>query len=859
MNTSLPRSARASRVGEDALPVASASKQPVCAECRSQLRSSRDGEKYCVSCLLHTALGEEEVDDATTAHRFDQYELVTDDDGAPVELGRGAMGVTYKAFDTNLLCEVALKVIHPCYLADESSRARFLSEARAAAQLRHRNIASVFHLGGEGADYFYAMELVDGETIEERVRRKGPFDCATALDLSSQVTRALIATGSRQFVHRDVKPSNIMLCTEADGVIVAKLIDFGLVRPTSSPSTNPDASLVRTGFIGTPYFASPEQFAGKTADARSDIYSLGVTLWYMLTGKLPFIGKHDEIQRQQLRGTLPLDQLKTVQRPIVDLIKRMLDAAPAKRPQTPGALKEEFNKCIAAIDVAKQKQRRRFAYSALAAVALIIAALGASYIFQRKLQPSDPSEIVPEKSIAVLPFQNLSRDADNAFFADGVQDEILTRLARIADLKVISRSSTQHLKSSPDDLPQIAKQLGVAHILEGSVQKAGDQVRVNVQLIKAISETHLWADTYDRELTDIFAVESEIARTVAGTLQAKLTGPEKRAISTRPTDNPVAYQDYLKGRYFWNKRTGNDFKMAITYFEQAIQNDPKFAPAYAGLADTYVLLSAFTWAAPKDTFPKAKAAAKTALELDESLAEAHTSLAMVVRAYDFDYVRAVAEFNRAIELNPNYAPAHYWFGTHVLCALGRFDEAIAEAKRALQSDPLSLVANVDLGATYVWARRFADATDQLRKTIELDDSFYYGHYILGLALEHQGFIDEAIAEFAKAHQLNNDPYVSGLLGHAYAVRGRRGDALKILAQLKDESGRRYVPPYSVAIINLGLGDKEEALRWLEKDFRDRDGWNIGFIKVDPILDPLRGDPRFQKLVISVFRTEMAGL
>jgi len=391
----------------------------------------------------------------------------------------------------------------------------------------------------------------------------------------------------------------------------------------------------------------------------------------------------------------------------------------------------------------------------------------------------------------------------------------------------------------------------VANILEGSVQKAGDQVRVNVQLIDAANDTHLWGESFDLKLTDVFAVESKVAKMVADTLQAKLTGSETHAISAPPTVNPVAYQDYLKGRYFWNKRTGNDFKTAITYFQQAIEKDPDFGLAYAGLADTYVLLSGFTWATPQDTFPKAKAAARKAIELDNTLAEAHTSLAMVLRAYDFDYVQALAEFKRAIELNPNYAPAHYWFGTHVLSALGRFDEAIVEVKRALELDPLSLVANVDLGATYIYARRFDEAIDQLRKTIELDDNFYYAHYTLGRALEHKGLIDAAIAEFEKAHQLNDDPYVSGLLGHAYAVRGRRDDALKILAQLKDDSARRYVPPYSFAIINLGLGDKDEALRCLEKDFIDRDGWNVGFIKVDPLLDSLRGDPRFEKLAVSV--------
>src|SRR6476660_9192703 len=294
----------------------------VCAQCGSQFSSIYDTETFCATCLLQTALSDEDVDYTPGPHQFDQYELITGNNGEPVELGRGAMGVTYKALDTNLGCEVALKVIHPRYLADKSSRARFLSEARAAAQLRHRNIASVFHLGSKRDEYFDAMELVEGQTIEEWVHHRGTIDCPIALDIALQVTRALIATGTRQFVHRDVKPSNVMLCTEADGAIVAKLIDFGLVRDISDQSAG--GNPVRTGFIGTPHFASPEQFTGKTTDARSDIYSLGVTLWFMSIGKVPFDGTRDEIRQKQLSGALPLDQLKGIPRTVIDLIKRML-------------------------------------------------------------------------------------------------------------------------------------------------------------------------------------------------------------------------------------------------------------------------------------------------------------------------------------------------------------------------------------------------------------------------------------------------------------------------------------------------------------------------------------------------------
>lgn len=451
------------------------------------------------------------------------------------------------------------------------------------------------------------------------------------------------------------------------------------------------------------------------------------------------------------------------------------------------------------------------------------------------------------KSIAVLPFDNLSRDPDNAYFCEGVQDEILTRLAKVADLKVISRTSTQRFKSAPDDLREIAKQLGVAHILEGSVQKATDQVRVNVQLVNALTDAHLWADTYDRKLTDIFAVETEIARAIADTLQAKLSGSEQHAIAAQPTENTEAHQLYLKGRFFWNKRTGNDLKKSIDYFEQAIAADPAYALAYAGVADAYVFLPGYTAGTPQDCYPKAMAAAKKALELDDTLAEAHTTLAIALWLFEFDFAQAIRGFQRAIELNPNYAIAHQQYGNVLLVALGRFGDAIVQGNRAVELDPLSLVINADAGSNYYFARRYDEAVAQLRKTIEMDPGYYFAHVNLGQALEMKGARDAAIAEYEKARALNDDPSVLGMLARTYGLSGNKNEAGKLLDKLKELSKQRYVGAYSFALAYLGLGDKEEALRWLEKSYQDRAGSDIGYIRVDPLLDPLRGDPRFEAL------------
>ena len=485
---------------------------------------------------------------------------------------------------------------------------------------------------------------------------------------------------------------------------------------------------------------------------------------------------------------------------------------------------------------------------AIAAILLLAAGIVLFSFKSRAKSPPTRSAEAPLKSIAVLPFDNLSHDPENAYFSEGIQDEILTRLAKISELKVISRTSTQHFKSSPDDLPQIAQQLGVANILEGSVQKPSDQVRVNVQLIHAANDTHLWAETYDRKLTDVFAVESDIAKSVTDKLQAKLTDSAEHVLASRPTENPEAHQLYLKGRYFWNKRTAENLKKAIDYFEQAIAKDPAYALAYSGLADAHVVLPFYADSPPKEDARKALAAARKAVELDESLAEAHTSLANAL-VLDLQFSASVPEFQRAIELNPNYATAHQWYG-ELLQNDGQFAEAVTELKRAVELDPLSLVVNSVLGSTLVAANRDDEAIEQLRKTIEMDPAFDLAHWFLGQACENKGQLTEAIAHYEKAVQLNPDPAVEASLARAYALAGSKEKARKILDNLTTESRQRYIPAYSLAVIHLSLGDKMEALRLLEKSYEDGEPFDTGVfgsIKIDRRLEPLHDDPRFQAL------------
>ena len=505
------------------------------------------------------------------------------------------------------------------------------------------------------------------------------------------------------------------------------------------------------------------------------------------------------------------------------------------------------------VDLAMKRRPKSHAWIYVVAVGAVLS-IGLFMLGRYGFREKNSSTVeLPAKSIAVLPFDNLSEDKSNAYFAEGVQDEILTRLAKVADLKVISRTSTQHFKSAPDNLPQIAKQLGVMNILEGSVQKANDQVRVNVQLINALTDAHLWAETFDRKLTDIFAVESEIAKTIAETLQAKLTGSEKTAMSKKPTANPEAYELYLKGRFFWNKRTSADLRKAVDYFNQAIAKDSNYALAYAGLADAFAMYPDYGVEAPADAYPRAKSAAMKALELDNTLGQPHAALGLVYANFEHDFAKSIGEFERAAQLDPNYATAHQWINTG-LEPTGQFDRSIAETKHAIELDPLSLIINADLAYSYFNARRFDDALAQSQKTLEIDPSFHVARGYLGLALQFKGQLAEAIPEFRTAAASNDEPFSQALLGQALARAGMRDEAQRILSRLEERARDHFVTGWSLAVIRLALGDKEGALAALDLALQQH-APEIVLIKYDPLFDDLRGDPHFEALVQKVVGKE----
>ena len=594
--------------------------------------------------------------------------------------------------------------------------------------------------------------------------------------------------------------------------------------------------LSKTAQCGKNNAVNPKSFLGELK--RRNVYKVAVAYavvaWLLVqvaTQVFPFL----EIPNWVVRSVIVL---VVIGFPIAVVIAWAFEATPE------GIKRTEIADAMPAT-AAQKKHAWIYVVIGCGAISVALFFLGRYTVAPQSERPSGAS--LPEKSIAVLPFDNLSEEKGNAYFAEGIQDEILTRLAKVADLKVISRTSTQRFKSAPSDLREIAKQLGVMNILEGSVQKSNDQVRVNVQLINALTDAHLWADTYDRKLIDIFAVESEIAKTIAETLQAKLTGSEKTAMSKKPTANPEAYELYLKGRFFWNKRTAADLRRSIDYFNQAIAKDPNYALAYAGLAQAWKLLPAFNGGAPQDCFPQAESAAKKALALDDTLSDAHAALASLKGVNGFDYPGAIAEYERTLQLNPNDATAHQWFANDTLANIGQTDREVAVMKRAVELDPLSLIINSNLGWAYIHAGRLDKAVAQLRKTVEMDGSFYYARYGLALALELKGAIPEAIAEYQKTVSITEDAAPLGMLGRLYAAQGRKDEAQEILQQLRQKREQRYTPAYYLALVYLGLGDRNEALKWLEEGYRERDGFNIGPIRVDPLLTPLHGDPRFEAL------------
>ena len=762
------------------------------------------------------------------------------------KLGGGGMGVVYKAQDIKLKRTVALKFLPPDMTRDEEAKDRFMHEAQAASALEHSNICNVHEIDEtDDGQMFIAMAYYDGETLKKKIER-GPMPLEETIDIGIQIAQGLARAHEEDIIHRDIKPANVMITNRGD----VKIVDFGLAKLSGRTQLTKEGTT-----LGTVAYMSPEQAQGAAVDHRTDIWALGVVLYEMITGRQPFEGDYEQAVTYSIMNedVEPLTGLRTgVPMELERIVNKALAKSPDERYQhvnemrvdmkTVGKEMQLSGRSATATSVppksGKPKKLGRMVIAATAVLLVVI--FTGRYLFLKNSETID--------SIAVLPLQNLSGDPEQEYFVDGMTEALIFELSKIKALRVISRTSIMQFKDSHKTLPEIASDLNVHAIVQGSVLRVEDKVRITVQLIQASPEQHLWAEEYKRDLKDILGLQEEVARAIVKEIKIAVTPKEEVRHTSARAVNTKAFQSYLKGRYHWNKRTSEGLIKAVDFFEKAIMEDKNYAQAYAGLADSYNLLPWFSDFPPKEAYPRAKVAAVKALELDSTLAEAHTSLAWSIMIYEWDWIGAEREFKQAIELNPNYATAHHWYA-FFLVYNARFDEAIAEIKRAQEIDPLSLIINEDIGMLYYYARRYDEAIEALQRTIELDPNFSYTHFYLGWIYLQMSKYEEALIEFKKEKALSEgwNPFIETYIGVTYALTGATDEARQVLEYLMKTTKGTYTSPYLLAILYSALNEPDKSFEWLAKALEERHIL-LCFLKVDPAFDKLLSDPRFIALL-----------
>ncbi len=792
-------------------------------------------------------------------------------------IGAGGMGEIYRASDTRLRRDVAIKILPESLMKDASAIERFMREAYAASALNHPNILTIFDIGEHENTHFIATEFVEGETLRQKMQ-DSRFRLTEILDVAIQTAAALVAAHEAGIIHRDIKPENIMI--RRDGYV--KVLDFGIAKlsePSAvadgltfgkmdavnnklQPSATADGSDLRTlvqsitakgMIVGTAFYMSPEQARGLKVDARSDIFSLGAVIYEMTARTLPFSGQTiADVIASILKSEPPTlsEIVKNLPPEFERIVAKSLNKKRAGRYQTMKDLAEDLKQIRQRLAFQTELERIHTSND-------VFAASGEIFPLENATQILPKTAFTPRKtrtrkaidSLAVLPLVNSGNDAETEYLSDGITECIINSLSKLPKLRVVPRSTVFRYKGQHNDLQQIGNELGVRAVFAGRILQIGDSLVVNAELVDIANEAQIWGENYRREMTDIFTLLDDIAEDISEKLKLKLSGEDKKQLAKRFTENTEAYQFYLKGRYFvTSKRTEEWIKKGIEYFQKAIDFDPNYALAYSGIAEAYGFLASSTggWS-PSEAYPKAEAAALKALELDDSLGEAHCSLGFSRLLYDWDFAEAERQFKRAIELSPNYPNSHDGYGFY-LKAVGRHAEAIEKCRQAQKLDPLSPFAHVSLGYAYYFARDYEKAIDECRKALEMDRNSTFAHRNLGLAYLQQGKLEKAIEALSNAVKFSHGGLAfESYLGFAYAVAGKKTEALEVLASLEDLDKERYVPAYNFAIIHAGLGDFDKSFEWFEQARKERSGF-LPFLKVEPVVDCLRSDSRFEDLL-----------